>query len=85
MCQIDEAVADMHNVLDITDPISPMVSNFYDRPFLVINAGRFVDAIRAQIKDPDVLALPKHLGGFDQFVDSTDALAYLGRIKAVYT
>jgi len=80
-----ETIAEMHNALNITEPLSPKVSNFFDRPFLVINAGRFMDAIRNQIKDPQVLALPKDLGGFDQFVDSTDALVYLDRIKAVYT
>ena len=80
-----ETIAAMHNKLNITPPLSAKVSSFFDRPFLVINAGRFVDAIRRQIKDPDVLALPKNLGGFDQFVDSTDALVYLDRIKAIYT
>jgi len=79
-----ETVAEMHNALSITEPLSPKVSSFFNRPFLVINAGRFADAIRDQIKDPDVLALPKNLGGFDQFVDSTDALFYMDRIKAVY-
>ena len=80
-----ETIAGMHNALGITEPLSPKVSNFFDRPFIVINAGRFADAIRAQIKDPQVLALPKHLGGFDQFVDSTDAIEHLERIKVVYT
>jgi hypothetical protein len=79
------SIAEMHNALNITEFLSPNVSSFFDRPFQVINAGRFGDAVRAQIKDPEVLALPKHLGGFDQFVDSTDALDYLERIKAVYT
>ena len=80
-----EITAELHNGLKITDPVDPHVSPFFSRPFMVINAGRFVDAIREQIKDPDVLALPKHLGGFDQFVDSTDALVYIDRIKVVYT
>ena len=79
-----ETIAEMHNALNITEPLSPKVSDFYDRPFLVINAGRFADTIREKIKDPQVLALPKLLGGFDQFVDSTDALVYMDRIKAVY-
>jgi hypothetical protein len=80
-----ETIAEMHNALNITEPLSSKVSSFFNRPFQVINAGRFAEAIRAQIKDPDVLALPKHLGGIDQFVDSTDALAYLQQIKTVYT
>jgi hypothetical protein len=79
-----EFLAGMHNGLDVTPPLTPLVSRYHNRPFLVIHADRFVDALRAGITDPDVLALPEHLGSVDQFVDSTDALRYLGRIGAVY-
>jgi hypothetical protein len=57
---------------------------YYTRPFLVIHADRFVDAIRAAITGKQVLALPEHLGLVDQFVDSTDALRYLDRLKVAY-
>ena len=50
------------------------MSQFYLRPFFVIQAERFVKAIRAAITGEDVLALPEHLGAVDQYVDSTDAL-----------
>jgi hypothetical protein len=77
-------VAEMHNALGITDPLATEVSQFYSRPFLVIHADRFVDAIRAVITSEEVRALPEHLGSIDQFVDSTDALRYLDRFRAVY-
>jgi hypothetical protein len=64
----------MHNGLGLTPPLSTDVAPFYQRPFLVIRADRFVDALRAVIVDREVLALPEHLGNVDQFVDSTDAL-----------
>ncbi|MDY0019985.1 MAG: DUF4037 domain-containing protein [Anaerolineae bacterium] len=79
-----EFVARMHNKLDITEPLTPEVSPFYRRPFLVIHADRFVEAIRAKIKSEEVLALPEHLGSVDQFIDSTDALGYLSQLSAVY-
>jgi hypothetical protein len=79
-----EFVARMHNTLGITEPLTPKVSQYHNRPFLVIHADRFVDAIREAIKSEEVLALPKHLGAVDQFLDSTDALEYLDRFKAVY-
>jgi hypothetical protein len=79
-----EFVARMHNALKITPPLEAEVSPFFNRPFLVINAGRFVDSIREQIQCEEVNALPKNLGGFDQFIDSTDALEYIDRIKTVY-
>jgi len=68
------SVAGMHNDLGITEPLSTKVSQFYLRPFFVIKAERFVEAIRAAITSEEVRALPEHLGAVDQFVDSTDAL-----------
>jgi hypothetical protein len=79
-----EYVAAMHNALGITKPLPVEVSPFHNRPFLVIHADRFVDAIRAEVHSDAVLALPERLGGYDQFVDSTDALRYLDRFRAVY-
>jgi hypothetical protein len=43
-----------------------------------------VDAIRAEIESEQILALPEHLGSFDQFADSTDALAILARFRVIY-
>ena len=79
-----EFIADMHNSLKITDRLPAKVSQFHNRPFMVIHAERFADAIRDQIKSEIVLALPKNLGAIDQYVDSTDALNYLGDLKRIY-
>jgi hypothetical protein len=82
-----EFVARMHNDLDITEPLPAQVSNYYNRPFLVIHGDRFADAIYAAITDEKVLALPPALGGIDQFVDSTDVLTSpgrLGQLKLTY-
>ncbi len=79
-----EFVANMHNRLGITAPQPAQVSPFYDRPFQVIHAGRFVDAIRASIQSEAVRALPKHLGSVDQFLDSTDALNFSEKFRGIY-
>lgn len=79
-----ESVAAMHNALDITEPLPAEVTQFHNRPFMIIGGERFVDALQASITDEEVLALPKHLGGFDQFIDSTDAQNQLERFHAVY-
>jgi len=79
-----EFVAEKHNTLGITQPLPTEVSQYHSRPFLVIHADRFVDAIQAGIKGEQVRALPEHLGSIDQFIDSTDAQRYLDRLKAVY-
>ena len=67
-------VAEAHNALKITPHISPEVSPFYNRPFLVPHSARFVTALLAQVKDPSIGALPPHLGSIDQIVDNTDFL-----------
>jgi hypothetical protein len=75
MCAAYEALAGKHNDLAITDPIDPAVRQFYDRPFRVIGAERFTDAIKGAITDPAVRAVMENAGGIgsiDQYSDSTD-------------
>jgi hypothetical protein len=70
-----ESVARLHNTISVTPPLDPAVrQTFYDRPYRVPDAGRFVRALRDAILDPAVRSLPL-AGAVDQFVDSTDALA----------
>jgi hypothetical protein len=79
-----ELMASLHNDLGITEPLPTTVTPFWDRPFQIIHGDRFAGSIRAAIQDPEVQALPEDLGSVDQFVDSTDALRYLDRLKAAY-
>ena len=82
-----EVVATMHNDLGITEPLSTVASRFHGRPFLVMHAWRFADAIRDRIEDERVRRLPEAIGSIDQFVDSTDVLtspALRRRLKAIY-
>lgn len=67
-----ETIARLHNELQITESIAPkLMSHYYDRPYKVIMADRFVDAITASIKDEQIKNLLP-IGGVDQFVASTD-------------
>jgi len=82
-----EHTARMHNALRLTAHLDPKVSPFHGRPFLVLHAERFSEALCAQIQDREVRALPKYLGGIDQFVDSTDVLSgpqKAAKVKAMY-
>ncbi len=67
-------LANKHNALNLTPSIPAEVSNFYNRPFLVLHSARFVDALLAEIKDPSVQSLPPRLGSIDQIIDNTDVL-----------
>ncbi|MGH2559363.1 MAG: DUF4037 domain-containing protein [Thermomicrobiales bacterium] len=68
-------VAVMHNALGITPPLDPTVRPFFGRPFQVLVAGRFAEAILATITDPAVRAIPDFYGAVDQLSDSTDLLS----------
>jgi hypothetical protein len=67
-------LAERHNALGLTEHIDPTPRPFHQRPFTVMDAERFADALTASIQDPAVQALPAHLGGIDQYLDSTDAV-----------
>ncbi|MBC7870620.1 MAG: DUF4037 domain-containing protein [Chitinophagaceae bacterium] len=77
LSQAYHLVAEMHNALHLTPPLSTQVSSFFDRPFQVIHGDKFVDALLAQIQDPAVrqIAQNTHIGAVDQFSTSTDFLS----------
>ncbi|HEV2067685.1 MAG TPA: DUF4037 domain-containing protein [Thermomicrobiales bacterium] len=67
-----QTLAHAQNDLGIAGPVDPTPRPFFNRPFQVLFAERFSDALVDAISDPDVLAMPRHLGGIDQYIDSTD-------------
>jgi hypothetical protein len=67
-------LAKKHNALGITEPLSTEVSNYHTRPYLVIHADRFVDAIKQRIQSEEVRSIVPIIGSVDQFSDSTDVL-----------
>lgn len=86
-----QQAAEMHNALGITPPVEPRLRTYSGwhkhfagqtvtpeedtRPFQVLFAPRFVEALQAQIHDPAVLALRPVHGSVNQFMaDSSDAL-----------
>jgi hypothetical protein len=80
-----EYIGEMHNQLGITEPLDARVTEFYNRPFRIIRADQFAEAIRAMISDEEVKNLPEYLGGIDQYVDSTDVLSYTNRYRRFWS
>jgi hypothetical protein len=78
LCRAYTLVAERHNGLGLTEPLDPTPRGYYDRPYQVIDAGRFVTALR-----PGGSALST-VGAVDQFVDSTDVLSHAGRARAIW-
>lgn len=81
-----EIVATKHNALQITDALPPQVSHFHERPFLVIDGGRFSNALREKISDPLVKQIANRwvIGSVDQFSDSTDLLNEARFLRSLY-
>lgn len=67
-------VARAHNALDVTAPVDPEPRSFHDRPIRVLDADRLVDALRAAISDPAVLAVDHLAGAVDAVSDNTDVV-----------
>src|SRR6185437_8049269 len=75
--------ARMQNALALTDPLDPTPRLYHDRPYRVIHAERFANALAATIHDvqiQDIIA-GGLVGAVDQFADSTDILSHAGRSR----
>jgi len=85
LCEAYLLMIRQHNALGVTPTIKAEVSSFHQRPFLVSQADRFVDALLAKIEDLDVKALPPRLGSVDQISNNTDVLDEIKRCKKLRT
>jgi hypothetical protein len=81
LCLAYETAATLHNQLGLTRPVDGKTRPFYDRPFQVLDAGRFTAALQEAITDPRIREL-QPIGAADQFIDSTDALGDIGLLRA---
>jgi len=81
LARAQETVAAGHNRLGLTDPLDPATGPYHDRPFQVLRAGRFAEALTSRIAGPDLRNLPR-AGAVDQFVDGTAALGSLQLTRA---
>jgi len=71
--------------LGLTEPVEPTVRPFFDRPYLVLGAGRYVEACLARVRDPWLRSLPL-VGAIDQFADSSEVVdpGVARRFRAVF-
>ncbi len=81
LAQAYTAIAQLHNDLGLTPPVDPGTRPYHDRPFRVLHAERFSQALIASVADPELRALPL-TGAVDQFADSTDLLGDRRRTRA---
>ncbi|MGN6485347.1 MAG: DUF4037 domain-containing protein [Thermomicrobiales bacterium] len=77
------ALANKQNAAKLAAWVDPTPRPFWSRPFQVLQAERFTEALADAIADPAVKALPADLGGLDTWIDSTDAVGEKGLHRAV--
>ena len=70
-----QEVATRHNRLGLTELLDPAPRQFFDRPWLVLDADRFAVACLQAMADRRLASL-QPIGAIDQFVDSTDVLGF---------
>ncbi|MFD4695915.1 DUF4037 domain-containing protein [Streptomyces niveus] len=73
LCDAYEYVAALQNAAGLAEPVDPACRPYHDRPFQVLHAERFAQALAATVTDPGLRGLPL-TGGVDQWADSTDFL-----------
>lgn len=78
LSKVYELMAQKHNALNLTSMVRPTVQHFFSRPFLVLYAGRFADALHERIHDPQLQELFKNtqIGAVEQFTDNTNLLSH---------
>jgi len=82
-----EIVANIHNSLKITKPIATKVSEFHDRPYLVIHGDVFAEEIKKQIQSKTILNIKSGIGSVNQITNTVDLLEndkLLKRMKKLY-
>ena len=80
-------VADEHNRLGVTARIDPTIRNYFGRPFKVLKADRFGDAIGDLLQDPLLGLAARELGAVDQFTDNValdSSAAIAARLRPAY-
>lgn len=83
LCDAYTTVAKLHNALDITPAVEPETRLYHQRPYRVLQCGRFAEALRNAICSEDVKQLPRGWGAVWQCVDS-DILLCDARFLAAY-
>lgn len=79
-----EAAARLQNTLALIDTLDPTPRRYHDRPYRVIHAERFANALAATIQDDElrrIIDAVGLVGAVDQFADSTDILSHAGRSR----
>ena len=82
-----ERVARLHNALGLTPPLDAEVSDYYGRPYKVLHADRFAEAILRSVTEEERAPLRHCFGSVNQLIDSPNAVSnneLCRRLRALY-
>ena len=88
VAQASSFLARKHNSLGITPFIAPDSTAFFNRPYQVLFADRFANAIQQAITDPLLQNVAAEIGGVDQISDCVnliDDVTLSQRVQVFYT
>lgn len=76
-----ETLGRLQRARGVPGAVAPQLGPFHARPFTVVNAEEMIAALRAEIADPTLRALPI-IGALDQVSDSTPVVEAPARARA---
>ena len=74
LCDIYLIIVEKHNSLRITPDIKSEITDFYNRPYKVMFADKYADALIKEISSNEIKNLRVTIGGIDQFAELSDAI-----------
>jgi len=74
LCDIYLIVGEKHNSLKITPDIKPEITDFYNRPYKVMSAWKYAEALVSEIASEEIRNLRVETGGIDQFAELSDSV-----------
>ncbi|MFC9926193.1 DUF4037 domain-containing protein [Streptomyces sp. NPDC127190] len=81
LCDAYEMAAALQNASGLSAPVDPKRRPYHSRPFQVLRAERFAQALAETVTDPDLRRLGL-VGSVDQWADSTDLLSRPRAVQA---
>jgi hypothetical protein len=77
------ALGEMHNSLNVTGTMDPAPRQFFSRPYTVMRAERFANALLNAVQSEELRRIPVRMGAIDQFVDNTDFIEHAETYRKV--
>jgi hypothetical protein len=67
---------EIHNTLRVTGPMDVSPRAYFSRPYTVMRADRFANALLSAVQCEELRRIPVRMGAIDQFVDNTDFIEH---------